>query len=109
MGNYNEEIKTVVDGLVLGMPGVVGGKAFGYPAYKVNGKIFAFVGQNGVALKLPAPRVKILIEEDPAIEYFQPAEGIVWREWILIDRETPEAYGLDIELLEESMLFVANA
>jgi hypothetical protein len=30
-----------------------GGKAFDYPAYKVNGKGFAFLGSAGAAVKLP--------------------------------------------------------
>jgi len=37
------------------------GKAFGYPDYKVNGKIFAFVGERGIALKFPAEQVKALL------------------------------------------------
>lgn len=109
MGNYDEAVKTVIDSLVLGMPGVKIGKAFGYPAYKINGKIFAFVGSHALSLKLPAARVKTLIAQDTAIEHFQPAQGVIWREWIAIKRDSPAAYEQDVELLEEAMLFVANA
>ena len=62
---YRPDVKDVVDGMVLGMPGVKASKAFGHPAYKVNGKIFAFVGINGIALKLPAQRVQELIAAQP--------------------------------------------
>jgi hypothetical protein len=50
---HNAAHKDMMDGLLLGMPGVKGSKAFGYPAYKVNGKVFAFVGSQGVSIKLP--------------------------------------------------------
>ena len=36
--NYDLDKKAIMDELLLGMPGVKGSKAFGYPAYKVNGK-----------------------------------------------------------------------
>lgn len=109
MGNYDEAVKTVIDSLVLGMPGVKGGKAFGYPAYKVNGKIFAFVGERGIALKFPAERVKELLADQPSMKPFEPGAGVIWREWVSISHDTPTAYEEDVELLEESMLFVGSA
>jgi hypothetical protein len=50
--NYREDIQAALDRFLIGIPGVKGGKAFGYPAYKVNGKIFCFVGGTGVSIKL---------------------------------------------------------
>ena len=65
--------KAVLDGLLLGMPGVKASKAFGYPAYKVNGRVFAFVG-TGVSIKLPAPRVQELIATHPDMKPFEVAD-----------------------------------
>jgi hypothetical protein len=45
--HYRDEVRAALDDLVLGIPGVKGGQAFSYPAYKVNGKVFAFVGGAG--------------------------------------------------------------
>ncbi len=106
--NHNSEHKSVMDGLLIGMPGVKGSKAFGYPAYKVNGKVFAFVGGNGVAIKLPAARVQELIAAHDAMKPFEVADGIVWREWVSIDRPQSDDYAQDIDLFEESVQFVVG-
>jgi len=105
--NYNPAHKTVLDSLLLGMPGVKVGKAFGYPAYKVNGKIFAFVG-SGVALKLPTARIQELIAAHPEMKPFEVADGVIWREWVSIQRANSEDYAEDIGLFEESAGFVAG-
>lgn len=104
---YRPEVKDVVDGMVLGMPGVTVGKAFGHPAYKANGKVFAFVGMNGVALKLPAGRVQALMAENPEImRHFEPADGIVWREWLSLELDDADGYHAYADLMEESVSFV---
>jgi hypothetical protein len=74
---YNEAHKTVLDGLLIGMPGVKASKAFGYPAYKVHGKIFAFVVSSGIAVKLPKLRVQELVETAPEMKPFEVAEGVI--------------------------------
>jgi hypothetical protein len=106
--NHNPAHKSIMDGLLLGMPGVKGSKAFGYPAYKVNGKVFAFVGGNGVAIKLPATRVQELVAGQGAMKPFEVADGVVWREWVSIDRPQSDDYAQDIDLFEESVSFVAS-
>jgi hypothetical protein len=105
MDDYNPHIKDMLDSLLIGMPGVKASKAFGYPAYKVNGRIFAFVGGPGIAIKLPKPRVQELVAAHAEMKPFEVAEGIVWREWLSIDRE-PADYARDMELFEESVQFV---
>jgi hypothetical protein len=106
--NHNETHKTVMDSLVLGMPGVKGSKAFGYPAYKVNGKVFAFVGSNGVAIKLPAARVQELIAAHTDAKPFEVADGVVWREWVSLQHAVSDDYAQDIDLFEESVQFVVG-
>jgi hypothetical protein len=108
MGEYNQQIKDVIDSLVTGMPGVKISRAFGYPAYKVNGRIFAFVG-DGLAIKLPEWRVKSLVGSQPEIRQFEVADGIVWKAWLSIDRDTPDDYAQDMELIEESLQYVAES
>ena len=105
--NYDEKYKAKIDEMLLVMPGVKGSKAFGYPAYKINGKIFAFVGGKGISIKLPATRVKALID-GKVMKPFEVAEGNVWREWLSIQRESPEEYEQDVELFEESVEFLLS-
>jgi hypothetical protein len=106
--NYDLDKKAIMDSLLLGIPGVKGSKAFGYPAYKVNGKVFAFVGSRGVAIKLPFTRVQELIAAKEGMKPFEVADGVVWREWVSIDHSQSEDYAQDIELFEESVSFVAG-
>lgn len=106
--NYRDDHKAVLDALLLDMPGVTGGKAFGYPAYKIGGKVFCFVGGDGISIKLPKGHVDALISEGGAFGPFEPVEGTVWKSWVSIDRDTSEDYRGDIDLLEESVSFVAG-
>ena len=104
---YDPAYKANMDELLLVMPGVKGGKAFGYPAYKINGKVFAFVGGTGISLKLPAQRARALIDSHPDVmRVFEPADGIIWKEWLTIQRESPQDYEQDVPLFEESVEFV---
>lgn len=105
---YREDHKAVLDALLLEMPGVKAGQAFGYPAYKINKKVFCFVGGEGIACKLPAVRVTALITQGAPYTPFEPVEGTVWREWVSIDREQSEDYRDDMALLEESVVFVTQ-
>lgn len=103
---YKEENKTVVDALVLDIPGVKGGKAFGYPAYKVKGKVFAFVGEVGIALKLPEDRVAELVNDQAEIRPFEVTDGVIWKQWVYIERKNAEDYRQDVSLMEEAIAFV---
>ncbi|MBN8617811.1 MAG: hypothetical protein J0L63_02835 [Anaerolineae bacterium] len=105
MDDYKLQHKAKMDEMLLVMPGVKAGKAFGYPAYKINGKVFAFVGGRGVAIKLPAQRVNELID-GKHIKPFEPADGYIWKEWISIQRDDPAEYEQDEALFEESVTYV---
>ena len=71
---YRLDYKEALDSLVSGMPGVRAEQAFGYPAYKVNGRVFAFVGSDGIAVKVPASRAQSLIKSDPVYAPFEPIQ-----------------------------------
>jgi hypothetical protein len=106
-GKFDEQQKQVMDDMLLGIPGVKAGRMFGYPAYKLDGKAFAFVVQNGVAIKLPQARAEALINAGGDITYFHPGNGtIAWKEWVLIHRESADDYRNDYPLFEESLQFL---
>lgn len=106
--NFSAVHKAIIDDITSAMPGVNAGKAFGYPAYKVGGKVFCFVGETGIALKLPPERVQALIAADPKMTIFQPTQGVTWKSWVSIDREDAADHHQDADLLEEAMLYVAG-
>ncbi len=107
MSDYNLNHKAKLDELLLVMPGVKGSKAFGYPAYKINGKVFAFLGSKGAAIKLPAARVKALLNEKE-MKPFEVAEGTIWKEWLSIQHDNSEDYEQNIALFEESVEYLLS-
>ena len=106
--NYLAGHKDILDSMLLGIPGVTGGKAFGYPAYRVKGMIFAFVGGSGVIIKLPEAQVRQLVAQGPPMHPAEVADGVVWREWVSIQREESAAYEQDMPLFEDALQFVAG-
>jgi hypothetical protein len=109
MDDFKPAIKEMMDGLLLSRLGVKGGKMFGYPAYKVNGKAFAFVGGEGIAIKLPEQRVQALVASGAPFAPFEPVPGQVWREWVSIDHpDDPAGYQQHDALYDESIAFVLS-
>jgi hypothetical protein len=109
MNAFNANHKAALDKLLLRMPGVTTGKAFGYPAYKINGKPFAFVESTGVALKLPEGRIRELVAASGTMRWFEPVKGMIWEEWIAIQRLNSADYWLDLGLFEEAVCFAVSA
>jgi hypothetical protein len=103
--NYDETRKAKMDEMLLVMPGVKASKAFGYPAYKINGNVFAFVGSKGVAIKLPEERVNALLDGQ-TLKHFEVGDGVVWRQWLSIQRDAFNDYDQDARLFEESVEFL---
>ncbi len=105
---YSAPHKAAADALLLALPGVVAGKAFGYPAYKVNGKVFAFVGGNAISFKCGQARAAELKKQYPTLRAFEPAQGLVWNAWLTIDVADPQQLWDYEALLAESAAFVAQ-
>jgi hypothetical protein len=99
--------KAVLDSLLLDMPGVVEGKMFGYPAYYVNGKLFACIHGEGVGLKVPEEVANKLIFEEHIVP-FQPLGKPKMNEWIQINHARSADYRKDIEIFCTSAEFVSQ-
>lgn len=102
---FNSENREVLDSILLEVPDVEPGQAFGYPAYYVNGKMFACIYEDGVAVKLPRDVVQGLLEQEGVFE-FKPMDRHVMKEWVLIRRDEPEDYGGDRDTLMHAMEYV---
>lgn len=105
--NNESSHKEVLDSLLLNMLGVVEGKMFGYPAYYINGKLFACIYGEGVGLKVPEETAKKLLSEEHVVP-FQPLGKPKMREWIQINRTRSADYGKDINVLRTSVEFVSQ-
>jgi hypothetical protein len=99
--------KTVLDTLLLNLPGVVEGKMFGCSAYYVNGKLFACIYGDGVGVKVPEEIASKLLSEKH-VAPFQPLGKPKMREWIQINRVRPADYRKDISVFRTSVEFVSQ-
>lgn len=88
------------------MPGVEQGRMFGYPNYKVRGRMFACVYGPGVALKLPGSRVAELLAEKGNLP-FAP-RGRKMREWVMVARKDSRSYLRFRYLFLESIEFTTQ-
>ena len=102
---YNQDVKSVVDDILLQFPGVVEGKMFGYPAYYLNNKMVGCVYEDGVGLKVPEATAKALLEKDH-ITHFQPLGRRKMREWIQINHTNPQDFLKDENIFEASVTYL---
>ncbi len=100
-------LKTILDSLLLGMPGVAEGKMFGYAAYFVNGKLFACIYGDGVGVKVPEDVAKKLLSGKHAVP-FRPLGKPKMREWIQLNRARPADHRKDLDIFRTSVEFVSQ-
>ena len=105
--SYNPQHKAVLDSILLKVPGVKPGRMFGYPAYYVNGKLFACAYDEGVGIKIPEQLARELLDQKRAIP-FQPLGKAKMREWVQINHKRSTDYTKDHEILIRSVQFVAS-
>ena len=99
--------EAVLDSLLLKLPSVMEGKMFGYPAYYVNGKLFACIYGERVGLKVPEDVANKLLAEKHVVP-FQPLGKPKMREWIQINRAKSADYLKDINIFRTSVDFVSQ-
>jgi hypothetical protein len=108
MAEFRADIKAVLDDMLTPVPGVKASRAFGYPAYKINGRIFAFVGDGGIIFKLSPQRAEALRAEPPFTPFRTTPGGKPWTGWVSLDLEDAQEYQAFFDLLMESLTFVGE-
>jgi hypothetical protein len=83
LATFNPEHEKVLNRMLSDVPGAKPGKMFGFPAYKVNGKLAVGLFETGIVAKVGPARVQQLVGK-PGIESFEPMQGRVWKEWVLL-------------------------
>jgi predicted DNA-binding protein (MmcQ/YjbR family) len=101
--------KSVIDALLLKLPGTVGKKMNALDAYFVGDKMFACISGDGVGLRLPAKTADELQFSRANVSHFNPGGVSGTREWIQINRADPADYAQDLALFQESHAFVKAA
>jgi hypothetical protein len=86
------------------LSGSSGGRGFGSNALKADGKIFASLSHGRLLVKLPAERVKALVEAKLG-EPFSTGPGRVKKEWVTIAPASAEEWA---RLSEEAGRYVLS-
>lgn len=102
---YDEDLKEIIDPIILDNPDVYPGNAFGLPGYYIDGKLFASIFESGLVLKLPVERCIHLIENKDGFDFFAPL-GNKMRQWVHRTKDDPESFEEELGLIEESIIFV---
>ncbi len=101
MANFNPEHEKILNEMVGDIPGAKAGKMFGFPAYKVNGKLAVGLWETGIVAKVGPQRVKELIGK-PGIATFEPMAGRAWKDWVLLT----DHFEANRALFEEAVEYV---
>ena len=99
-------IFSVIDALLLKLPGVGARKINGLDAYFVSDKMFACLSGNGIGLRLPVAVATELQFSRDNVGPFSPGGMASTREWIQIERAEPVDYQKDVELFQASIDYV---
>jgi hypothetical protein len=98
--------KTVLDSLLLRIPGVEAADMSGFPAYFINKKMFACIHDGGVGIRLPVSAATELQFSRGNIVAFKPNGKASTREWVQINHDDSADYEKDLELCHSSIAFV---
>lgn len=101
--------KTVLDSLLLKIPGVVAADMSGFPAYFINKRMFACICGEGVGIRLPVAEATNLQFSRNDVVAFQPNGRPSTREWIQINHADSGAYAKDLDIFQTSIDFVAKS
>jgi hypothetical protein len=83
MAKFNPTHETVLNNMLRDVPGATHGKMFGFPAYKVNGKLAVGLYETGIVAKVGPARAKELVGK-AGISLFEPMPGRAWKDWVLL-------------------------
>jgi len=105
--SYDEEIKDIIDSILLEIPDVTPGKMFGMPGYFINGKLFATVFGSSLVIKLPKDVCDELIQNRDGFDSFAPL-GNKMKEWVVITKDDPESVEDELDFIHRSIEFVKS-
>jgi hypothetical protein len=83
MSKYNPDHEAAMNKLMENQTDARPGQMFGYPGYKVNGKLAVGLFENGIIVKVGADKAAKLIADGKA-SVFEPMPGRAWRDWVLL-------------------------
>jgi hypothetical protein len=100
-----EDLANILSSMLESLPRVRIGRHMNKANFLVGDKVFAFVKDGGVAMKLPKETIAKLIGAADAVPLVMGKR--VMKEWVVLQRKDPKAYKKDLALFKESAAFVA--
>ena len=98
-----QDLEAWADDRFLADPSFAKRKTFGCPSYYRGKKMFAFIYEDALGIKLPPERVAEVIAKDPdTFAHFNPGDGIM-KNWLMITRPEAEEYERDEALIQEGL------
>jgi TfoX/Sxy family transcriptional regulator of competence genes len=103
---YRPDVLAAVSELLSGRPDVTPMAMFGHPGFAVGGKLFAFLYDAGLALKISEERVQKAITR-PDVTTLS-AYGKAMRAWVYVEHDDAAAYDGDLDLMDAAITHVAR-
>jgi hypothetical protein len=91
----------------LDWPGVTLGRAMHREVLQVNGKIFAFLKDGKLVVKLPAAQALGLLQDGTAVPF--EAGGRAMKEWVAVPLPVPDGERAWSHLMSEARTYVAGS
>ena len=101
---YRNEVLFAVSELLSDIPDVRKGRMFGYPAFYVGRRMFAYLYGEGVGLKLPQAQAQAQLHDGHALP-FQPYGKAKMREWIELRHGEVRDYWRDRKLFLDAVAY----
>jgi hypothetical protein len=80
---YSQDDEAAVGKIMSKYSSAEAAKMFGFPAYKVNGKMAVRLHEEGVLVKVGRDKAESLISAGTA-KKFEPLPDRPWRDWVLL-------------------------
>jgi len=101
--------KSLIDAVLLKLPGVSTKKIGGLDGYFVNDRMFACISGNALGIRLPVATARELQFSRENVGPFQAGGVAGTKEWVQIERTDAADYAKDLELFQASIDFVKTA
>ena len=100
------ELSTVLSSMLGKLPGIIIGKKFNSANFTVRKKVFAFIKDGGVVLKLPPETVKVLLKARTASLLVMGKRTM--KEWVVIRYKNAADAKKHLGLFKEAMDYVSS-
>lgn len=96
-----EDLEEWSDRYFQGILGLVKRKTFSSPSYYKGKKMFAFLFEDALGIKMEPDEVRALIEKRPDIyRPFNPGGDVIMKNWVLIAHPEASDYDAEIQRIE---------